>query len=97
MEIFKKQYYFTKPLRSIGVRVNDLVPYDMCIQNPFLVDTIWEEKMEKVALAMDEIRSIYGYDIIQRGYIWEDRALTDIPLNYNRASYRVGSAFFPDA
>ena len=97
MEIFKKQYYFTKPLRSIGIRVDDLIHEDMCIPNPFLVDTIWEEKMEKVSYAMDNIRSMYGYESIQRGYIWEDSALTNIPANYNRGSYRVGSAFFPDA
>lgn len=97
MEIFRKQYYFTKPLRSIGVRVNDLIHENMYIQNPFLVDTTWEEKMEKVSFTMDRIRDIYGYDSINLAYNLEDRELTKIPDNYNRASYRVGNAFFTDA
>ncbi|MCL1794053.1 MAG: DNA polymerase IV [Oscillospiraceae bacterium] len=97
MEIFMKQYKFTKPLRSIGVRVNNLVPDDTGIQGSFFDDAEQIQKMEKVAQTVDMLRSMYGYDIIQRGNILEDKKLTDIPDDYNRASYRVGSAFFKDA
>ena len=97
MKVFMKQYHFTKPLRSIGVRVNGLVPDDTGIQSSFFDDDVLTQKREKVAHTMDILRAMYGYDIIQRGNILEDKKLTDIPGDYNRFSYRVGSAFFKDA
>ena len=94
MDIFKKQYHFTKPLRSIGVRACDLVPDSVGIQNSFFDDTEQDEKREKISHTMDILRSMYGYDIIQRGIVLEDKKLTYIPPDYNRTAYRVGSAFF---
>jgi DNA polymerase-4 len=93
LEIFNTRYKFTKPLRSIGVRACDLVPANVSIQTSLFDDTSLDEKREKVAKTMDTLRTIYGYDIIQRGVVLEDRKLTYVPADYNRADYRVGSAF----
>ena len=97
IEIFNRQYNFTKPLRSIGVRACDLVSDGIGIQHSFFDDTEQDEKREKVARTIDILRSMYGYDVIQRGIVWEDKKLTYVPPEYNRSSYRVGSAFFQDA
>ena len=97
LEIFRKQYKFTKPLRSIGVGVDDLVSDSVGIQGSLFDDTEWEIKMEKVAHTMDILRNMYGYDIINRAVVRADRKLTDVPPEYNRTGYRVGSAFFQDA
>jgi len=97
MEIFKTRYKFTKPLRSVGVTVCDLVPDTVGIQSSFFSDTAQDEKREKIAHTIDILRSMYGYEVIQRGIVIEDRALTYVPPEYNRSAYRVGSAFFKDA
>ena len=96
MEIFHSQYKFNKPLRSIGVRACGLVPDDIGIQSSFFDDTEQDEKREKVAKMVDILRSMYGYSIIQRGISLEDRKLTNIPDDYNRSSYYIGS-YFNDA
>jgi DNA polymerase-4 len=93
LEIFNTQYKFTKPLRSIGVRACNLVPDDIGIQSSFFDDTEQDEKREKVAYMMDILRNMYGYNIIQRGITFEDRKLTNIPDDYNRSSYRIGTVF----
>ena len=93
MEIFHTRYNFTKPLRSIGVRAADLVPDDIWIQSSFFDDTEQLEKTEKAEKTIDELRMMFGYDIIRRGIVLEDSKLTYIPTDYNRSSYRVGSSF----
>ena len=93
MEIFNSRYHFTKPLRSIGVRACGLVPENIEIQSSFFDDTEQDEKRDKVAKTIDTLRSMYGYNIIQRGITFEDRSLTNIPDDYNRSSYRIGSSF----
>jgi len=97
MKVFMKQYNFSKPLRSIGVRLNGLVPDDTGIQSSLFDDDVLIQKREKAARAIDMLRGMYGYDIIRRANILEDKKLTDIPEDYSRFSYRVGSAFFKDA
>ena len=93
MEIFNSRYHFTKPLRSIGVRACGLVPENIEIQSSFFDDTEQDEKRDKVAKTIDILRSMYGYNIIQRGITFEDKKLTNIPDDYNRSSYRIGSSF----
>ena len=93
MEIFNSRYHFAKPLRSIGVRACGLVPENIEIQSSFFDDAERDEKREKIAKTMDILRSMYGYNIIQRGITFEDRKLTNIPDDYNRSSYRIGSSF----
>ena len=93
MEIFNSQYKFNKPLRSIGVRACGLVSDDIAIQSSFFDDTEQDEKREKVAKMVDTLRSMYGYHIIQRGVVLENRKLTNIPNDYNRSAYRIGSSF----
>jgi DNA polymerase-4 len=94
MEIFQTRYNFTKPLRSIGVRAADLVPDNISIQSTLFDDTEQDEKRENLAIIIDKIRKMHGYGILQRGIVLTDRKLTYVPSDYNRSSYRVGSAFY---
>jgi len=91
LEIFRTRYHFTKPLRSIGVRACDLVPDNVSIQSSLFDDTAQDEKREKVAKMIDTLRAMYGYEVIQRGIVLEDKKLTYIPPDYNRSTYRIGS------
>ena len=90
MELFKTKYNFSKPLRSVGVRACDFVPDSAGIQGSLFDDTAQDEKREKIAKITDTLRAMYGYDIIQRGVVFEDRKLTYVPADYNRSAYRIG-------
>ena len=97
LEIFEARYKFAKPLRSIGVKVCNFVPDTVGIQNSLFDDIAQDLKSDKLAHTLDTLRSMYGYNIIQRGIVLEDRKLTYVPTDYNRSGYKVGSAFFKDA
>ena len=97
MQIFQKQYKFTKPLRSIGVTASNFVSDETGVQGSLFDDETQDEKREKIARTMDTLRAMYGYSVIQRGIVLEDPKLTYVPPEYNRSAYRVGSAFFKDA
>jgi DNA polymerase-4 len=94
MEIFHTRYNFSKPLRSVGVRACDLVPDNISIQTNLFYDMEQDDKREKIAITIDKMRSMYGYDVIQRGVVLEDRKLTYIPPDYNRSEYRVGLFYY---
>ena len=91
LEIFRRQYEFEKPLRTVGVRASDLLPDDTGIQSSLFDDIVQYEKDEVLEKMMDEIRGEHRYDIIHRGTVLLDRELTTIPADYNRSEYRVGS------
>lgn len=91
MEVFKTRYSFIKPLRSIGVRACDLVSDDAAIQSSFFYTLEQDEKIEKIENMIDILRAMYGYDVLQRGIVLEDKMLTYIPADYNRSNYRIDS------
>ncbi len=76
--IFKENYNWQKPIRSVGVRGADLV-----------LDTYWEqidlfssveqrEKQMKMDTAVDTIRKRFGFYSVQRGLMHFDTALSAI-------------------
>ncbi len=76
--IFKENYNWQKPIRSVGVRGADLV-----------LDTYWEqidlfssveqrEKQMKMDSAVDTIRKRFGFYSVQRGLMHFDTALSAI-------------------
>ena len=90
MEIFAKKYAYSKPLRSLGVRGCNLVSKDKPIQLDMFTDHGKRDRLEKLEESIDDVRRRYGYRIIQRGIIYEDRKLTGSnpkdhtihPINY---------------
>ena len=93
MDIFHRQYHFTKPLRSIGVRACDLVSDDAAFQSSLFYDIEQYDRTETLEKTINDLRLMFGYDIIKRGVVMEDSKLTYIPPDYNRSTYRVGSPF----
>ena len=90
MEVFRTRYNFTKPLRSIGVRAADLIPENEAIQSNLFFDMEQYEKEERLEQAIDKIRAVYGYNIIHHAVIYEDRALTYVPPEYDRSLFLAG-------
>lgn len=75
MRLFHENYHWHKPIRSIGVRACDLISAACPIQLDLFVDEAKREKQHKLDVAVDVIRSRFGFDSIQRGLMYTDRLL----------------------
>ncbi|NLV15591.1 MAG: DNA polymerase IV [Syntrophomonadaceae bacterium] len=64
MALFRANYSWEKPIRSLGVRGCDLVAADS--QQPSLFDDVQHAKLKKVENAVDHLRSRFGHFAVQR-------------------------------
>ena len=78
MQIFKENYNWNKPIRSIGVRVADLMTDTVPVQLDLFNNQERRERQHKMDLAVDEIRRRFGYYSIQRGMMYQDRRLSSV-------------------
>ena len=65
-ELFKANYNWEHPIRSLGVRGSDLVTADVPIQLDLFMSQERREKQEKMDRTVDEIRRRFGYYSVQR-------------------------------
>ncbi len=75
MDIFRANYTWERPIRSIGVRGYDLVPAGSDVQLALFEGEEKREKLRQVELAMDDIRRRFGNLSVQRALIRTDRNL----------------------
>ena len=75
MKLFRESYKWEKPIRSMGVRVSDLVLEDCPIQLDLFISQEQREKQHRVDVAVDTIRRRFGFYAIQRGLMYTDRKL----------------------
>lgn len=78
MEIFKENYNWNKPIRSIGVRVADLMTDMVPVQLDLFNNQERRDRQHKLDLTVDEIRRRFGYYSIQRGMMYQDRRLSSV-------------------
>lgn len=78
MQIFKDNYNWNKPIRSIGVRVGDLMTDTVPVQLDLFNNQECRDRQHKMDLAVDEIRRRFGYYSIQRGMMYQDRRLSSV-------------------
>lgn len=99
MQIFKDNYNWNKPIRSIGVRVADLMTDTVPVQLDLFNNQERRERQHKMDLAVDEIRRRFGYYSIQRGMMYQDRRLSSVnakddhivhPHGYMESGNRTG-------
>ena len=76
--IFKENYTWHKPIRSIGVRGADLVTDDYWKQIDLFCSMEKREKLMKMDGAMDELRRRFGYFCVQRGIMYQDKILSTL-------------------
>lgn len=76
--IFSKLYRWEKPIRSIGIRVGDLVEEGLPRQMSFFIDIEKREKRLRADRMVDSVRRRYGYQSIQRGIMYEDTYLSSL-------------------
>ena len=78
MRLFRENYRWEKPIRSVGVRVADLVLEDCPVQLNLFISQEQREKQHRVDVAVDEIRRRFGFYAIQRGLMYADRKLAAV-------------------
>lgn len=76
--IFKENYKWNKPIRSFGIRGSDLVNENYCEQLDFFTDADFRERLQIVDNAVDDIRRRFGYFAVQRGLMYQDKALSHL-------------------
>ena len=101
LEIFKANYTWRQPIRSIGVRVSDLILDEYCYQLSLFSDPIMREKQLKADIAVDTLRNRFGHESIMRGRMYMDRDLSGLdakaedhmvhPHSYFEKGNRVGN------
>lgn len=78
LKIFKQKYEFNNPVRSLGIRATNLKPHNTPLQMDIFTDHATVLRTELLEQTIDNVRRRYGYDIINRGIIYEDRKLTGV-------------------
>lgn len=76
--IFKENYKWNKPIRSLGIRGSDLVNENYCEQLDFFTDVNFRERLQIVDNAVDDIRRRFGYFAVQRGLMYQDKGLSHL-------------------
>lgn len=76
--LFKDNYRWEHPIRSLGVRGCDLVSDDMPYQLNLFMSEQKREKLEKMDRVVDEIRARFGYQSIQRAFVYQDKILAQL-------------------
>lgn len=76
--LFKDNYRWEHPIRSLGVRGCALVSDDMPYQLDLFMSEQKREKLEKMDQVVDEIRARFGYQSIQRAFVYQDKLLAQL-------------------
>ena len=76
MRLFRENYRWARPIRSLGVRVSHLKMEDFPCQISLFTDPVRREKQLKADIAVDEIRSRFGFQAVRRGLMHVDTKLS---------------------
>ena len=77
--LFKDNYRWEHPIRSLGVRGCDLISDDMPYQLNLFMSEQKREKLEKMDRVVDEIEyARFGYQSIQRAFVYQDKILAQL-------------------
>ena len=99
LELFRENYKWEKPIRSIGVRASDLTNPCCATQLSLFIDEAYRDKLRRADRTVDEIRRRFGYKSIQRGLMYCDRTLSAVnakedhtvhPHGFMEGGYRTG-------
>ena len=77
-QLFKDNYKWEHPIRSLGIRAADLVLDDIPVQLDLFGNQEKKEKLEKLDRTVDEIRRRFGYFSIQRAAMYQNKVLSHL-------------------
>jgi len=81
--IFLQNWTWEKPIRSIGVRVSDLVTADTYTQLSLFDEESKRLKLEQLESSIDDIRRRFGHYSVQRAVLLTDSKLNRNPIEEN--------------
>ena len=90
MHLFSKNYFWQRPLRSVGIRGCDLVPIGNAVQLSLFEDEAKRDQRIRLEYAIDFIRERWGYFSLQRGLMLEDRKLTALDAKRDNTIHPIG-------
>ena len=88
--LFKENYNWNHPIRSLGIRAENLVLADVPVQLDLFISEEQREKQEKMDQAVDEIRRRFGYFSIQKAFVYQDKALASLDAQSSHTVHPVG-------
>ena len=90
MRLFKNNYAWRKPIRSVGIRGFDLVQGRGAAQLSMLVDERRRDKRIAIENTVDEIRERWGHFSVQRASALQDARLAGIDAKHDNTIHPVG-------
>lgn len=88
--IFKENYNWRKPIRSVGVRGADLVNDNYWEQIDLFSSVEQREKQMKLDDAVDTIRRRFGFYSVQRGIMYRDKILSSVNAKEDHTTHPIG-------
>ena len=89
-DLFKRNYRWQRPIRSIGVRGSELVDASAGTQLSLMSDDIRRDKWERIDAAVDRLRERYGYMSVRRAVVCADPQLGGINPRDDHTVHPVG-------
>ena len=89
-ELFRRNYRWERPIRSIGVRGAGLVEATSYLQLSLYEDAARRDRWERIDAAMDALRQRYGYMTVRRALVQLDPLLAGINPKDDHTIHPVG-------
>ena len=88
--LFRANYNWQQPIRSLGVKVTDLTTGNGAVQLDFFTDEKLREKWEKIDKTVDWLRGRFGNNCVQRAVVLQDKAMAGIDAKAEHIIHPVG-------
>lgn len=88
--LFRENYHWPRPIRSLGIRADDLVMGQVPVQLDLFMNEQRREKQEKLDRAVDDIRRRFGYHSVQRAFMYQDKILSSLDAQGSHIVHPVG-------
>ena len=90
LELFRRNYHWERPIRSIGLRGAGLVEAVGTVQMSLYAEDQRRDKLERIARAVDHLRQRYGYMSVRRALLDTDPRLGHINVRDDHTVHPVG-------
>lgn len=89
-ELFRRNYRWTKPIRSIGISITDLVPDAIPSQSNLYCNEAERERLEYLDCAVDRLKDRFGSNSVQPAVLLTDRRLSGFDPKKDHTIHPVG-------
>ena len=90
LELFRRNYHWERPIRSIGLRGAGLVEAVDTVQMSLYAEDQRRDKWERIDRAVDHLRQRYGYMSVRRALLDTDPRLGHINVRDDHTVHPVG-------